>query len=494
MRYCKTAFSLLTASCIIVATPAYAMDGKKPSPTKGRNRRTQLFERLTLREGDKKKGEQGLQPILTAPPSTELPGWYCDAIRWREQPEQPEGTTPYEQVTQPELALPSPNGLQNRILAARVQQAQPRIAVPPPIPPHHCSKKAPSKPRNPQRPEDNDSLEFCARSEREETTTSQPNLPQGSPPKEKATPDAHNCDEPDYAPVVESREGTLVVEEKEEKVPAPPTRRPPSPDPEELEAVDHRGRTQLWIAVVKGDREAVEALLLAGANACTMKDGDSLLHEAARSRRCPPAILDSLTQRGLDPNALNGNGFAPLHMAVRAGEVEKVRTLVQACGADVNLATQATSQQSKGRMQRTALHLAATCKSVKCREIANFLLESCTSQEVLHALLYAPDEHEKTALELATDAKNLALVVFFLHHTEIGHVSVQKAYAFCTDPNIRALFDERPDKENAPVQGSSFSFTPPPSQSGSEEEEENYDGDDEEDPEYRKLSHWKEQE
>lgn len=473
MRYCKTAFSLLTASCIIVATPAYAMGGKKPSPTKGRNRRTQLFERLTLR-GDKKKGEQGLPPILTAPPSTELPDWYREAIRWHKQPEQPEGT-PYEQATQgPPLALPSPNGLQNRILAARVQQAQPRIAVHPPIPPHHG--------RQTEQPEQREQTQ---REESNYVEASQDGPP-GSPPKVVA--------ESDYVPVVASNDGALVLELKEEQAPLPLVRpRSLSPDPEELEAVDRRGQTRLWIAVSKGKQQEFEELLHAGANARTMKDGDSLLHEAARSRRCPPAILASLAQAELDPNALNGNGFAPLHMAVRAGEVEKVITLVQACGADVNLATQATSQQSKERMQRTALHLAATCKSEKCREIARILLESCTSQEALHALLYAPDEHEKTALELATDAKNKALVIFLLHHTEIGHVSVQKAYAFCIDPNIQAIFDERPDKEKAPIQGSRFSFTPPPPQQPREEEE-NYDGDDEEDPEYKKLSHWKEQE
>ncbi len=91
----------------------------------------------------------------------------------------------------------------------------------------------------------------------------------------------------------------------------------------------------LMTAAGQGDLETLRELLEAGIDPnATDEGGFAPLHSAARFGHLEPAIL--LIEHGADLNHQSENGNAPLHWAARAGQYELARFLLEA-GAEPNL-------------------------------------------------------------------------------------------------------------------------------------------------------------
>lgn len=105
-------------------------------------------------------------------------------------------------------------------------------------------------------------------------------------------------------------------------------------DPALLHTRDGDDATPLHYAAWKGHREAVEALLDAGAdpNAQSANDhwGGTPLHAAAHANQ--RAIAEMLLARGADANAVSGNGRTPLEETA-IHNASSVAKLLKAHGA-----------------------------------------------------------------------------------------------------------------------------------------------------------------
>ncbi|HET8648022.1 MAG TPA: ankyrin repeat domain-containing protein, partial [Vicinamibacteria bacterium] len=116
------------------------------------------------------------------------------------------------------------------------------------------------------------------------------------------------------------------------------------------------GASPLHVAATFGTRASVWALLEGGADPRRRTHrGDTPLHGAAtpqpdRSPEDARAIIAELVARGAGPDAANGSGLAPLHLAAMFGHVHVLQALLDA-GAGVDV---------EGPGRATALALAAT--------------------------------------------------------------------------------------------------------------------------------------
>jgi len=123
-----------------------------------------------------------------------------------------------------------------------------------------------------------------------------------------------------------------------EGLPLPRRNRVPKRSPRP--GVDEYGRTPLWNAIARGDREAVRQLLVGHADPnLGDDDGWTPLHIATQRGRVE--ITELLLQHGADPNRLDHHGNGPLWYAgneatrVVATERErKVFALLLEAGAD----------------------------------------------------------------------------------------------------------------------------------------------------------------
>jgi len=138
----------------------------------------------------------------------------------------------------------------------------------------------------------------------------------------------------------------------------------------DLERADNKGRTPLFRAVELHETELVKLLLEQGARIeTTDNEGNSLLH-ACFTNRDPyrrnqgqeiPLLL--LADPRLDPDHANVHGTTPLHLAIRAGNLELVRQLVARPEVDVN----------RGGYLRMTMYYPHETKNA--REMALLLLE-----------------------------------------------------------------------------------------------------------------------
>ncbi len=257
----------------------------------------------------------------------------------------------------------------------------------------------------------------------------------GSPPKE---------DDILYAPIELSETGQLT----------PTDRSPQAPrhmSPEEANRPNEYGRTPLSAAVMRGNEEEFRALLAAGATADIRKDGNTLLHEAAMSRNSSSKIVRLLVEEcGQDPNALNGNGQAPLHLAAHSSTPDMFNMLVQLPSTLLDIRSRGTERHTaeQNPIRQTPLHILAAGKRRPAADMAQSLLKPSNGKTPADPC--ATDVYGRTPLEIATPTGSEKMVRLLLHHTPLGHKSVKRAYAACKSDTIKALFEERTDIKPSP--------------------------------------------
>jgi ankyrin repeat protein len=104
----------------------------------------------------------------------------------------------------------------------------------------------------------------------------------------------------------------------------------------DVNVIDYTGSTALHLAVTVGNSTAIERLLNKGARADVYKynpEGAPLW--AAVSKRNYEAV-ELLLMNGADPNIVNSDGRTPLHLAALQGHAEMIKALVKA-GASVSV-------------------------------------------------------------------------------------------------------------------------------------------------------------
>uniref|UniRef100_A0A673AX08 RHD domain-containing protein n=1 Tax=Sphaeramia orbicularis TaxID=375764 RepID=A0A673AX08_9TELE len=129
------------------------------------------------------------------------------------------------------------------------------------------------------------------------------------------------------------------------------------PGEEVLNMRNHLYQTPLHLAVITQQREAVEALLLAGADpTLTDRHGNTALHLASQQEGggMVQFLLKHKELKGLLEQT-NTAGLCPIHLAILSNRLSSVRELLE-CGADVE-----AQERSCGR---TALHLATEADNV----------------------------------------------------------------------------------------------------------------------------------
>jgi len=277
---------------------------------------------------------------------------------------------------------------------------------------------------------------------------SEPGIPQPPPPNmlagksDKESLTGSPPDEP-YLPITVTANGTLTLD-----------RSPQAPrhmSPEEINRPDEYGRTPLSAAVMRGHVDEFRTLLAAGATADVRKGGNTLLHEATMSRNPSSEIVRLLVEEcGQDPNALNENGQAPLHLAARSGTPDMFDMLAQLPSTLLDIRFQGTESYTleKKPIRQTPLHILAAGKRRQAADMAQSLLKPDNKKSP--ADLYATNRYGKTALQIATKTGSEKMVRILLHYTDLGHKSVAQAYAKCTNATIKALFEERTDIKPSP--------------------------------------------
>ncbi|MFO8006738.1 MAG: ankyrin repeat domain-containing protein [Candidatus Brocadiia bacterium] len=154
----------------------------------------------------------------------------------------------------------------------------------------------------------------------------------------------------------------------------------------DIAALDGQGYSALAAALIGGHPESVKLLVREGAH---LAEADSAADAAARGER--EAVV-ALLEAGADVSSPAEGGLTPLHCAVGAGRAEIARMLIEH-GADVNATT---------RRGRTPLHLAAWGGNAR---LISLLLEAGADAEVVEnsaerytALAYAAIRNHREAV------------------------------------------------------------------------------------------------
>jgi len=145
-----------------------------------------------------------------------------------------------------------------------------------------------------------------------------------------------------------------------------------------ITAQTNEGWTSLQIAVLKGEKEQVAALLHEGANInTTTNTGSTPLHIAAYKEHKQIAAM--LIKEGANIEAKNMHGQTALHVATTAKHINMIRLLLK-WGADI---------EAKDKNGETSLHVAMAANNL---EIGKLLLDN-------GANIHATDKNGTTGIE-----------------------------------------------------------------------------------------------
>uniref|UniRef100_A0A7S4K8L7 RING-type E3 ubiquitin transferase n=1 Tax=Odontella aurita TaxID=265563 RepID=A0A7S4K8L7_9STRA len=197
----------------------------------------------------------------------------------------------------------------------------------------------------------------------------------------------------------------------------------------DMDLPDADGRTPLWIAVDRGDADAVRFLVreCEGDVDVDARDlgGWAPLHAAAEGQRAEIAKILARDGRA-DMNAMDHHGWTALHAAAEKGRLDVVRHLRE-LGAEVDV------PNDEGR---TALHTVA--RAAWNRALANALREDCCGAleavdflagPLCNADVNATDDSGDTPLLAAARSDNFE-VIRYLHDQCGAGVSVASHYGY----------------------------------------------------------------
>ena len=151
-----------------------------------------------------------------------------------------------------------------------------------------------------------------------------------------------------------------------------------------VNAVNNRNQTALWLACSDGREDVVKLLLDTGADpTITDTNGDSSLH-AAIDGRCTTVILQQIIVHGVHVNNANNDSATPLLLACGAAQTESVKLLLKAkadpniadADGDTSLHEAVAANCSKGLLQEI-ISCGAEMNAVNKKGVSALLLGCC---------------------------------------------------------------------------------------------------------------------
>lgn len=175
-----------------------------------------------------------------------------------------------------------------------------------------------------------------------------------------------------------------------------------------VEEMNDSGKTPVFMAIRSGSVKCLKLLADAGAD-IHKKDIESwtAIHEAVKGGNTHIGILECLINDfQMNANAIDDDGWAPLHVAARFGSTDAVDVLVQA-GADINAVTEdkesavllASAQVSSAEVLRKLLShgadvsLDSSCAMLRRKDFKQFCI-------VLDHMKTLGDEERRKALDI----------------------------------------------------------------------------------------------
>ncbi|KAF5698322.1 ankyrin protein 3 [Fusarium globosum] len=206
----------------------------------------------------------------------------------------------------------------------------------------------------------------------------------------------------------------------------------------DIEARDHANRTPLMLAVIKASINEIGFLIRQGADATAQdnkgitclhaavrrntatleivrllleneakadartKSGSTCLHSLAQRAEAIPStcdIIQLVTSRGTDINAMDNTGHTPLHDVTRYGDVETLSTFTDQPGMDLN---------ARNHLGMTPLHVAATRISSARKRLAILIGKG--------ADINALDNQSRTPLDVAREIGDVEVIQLLIEN------------------------------------------------------------------------------